>query len=160
MLRRSELPQELWAVVEEVRTSSTQRLLKRRLVGCLGSRLERAPEEIVSEIEAARAALRACGVGGSSLWLAVDETGQVILPAFAAADPNKGAESSTARRVLRAAVDSQRQRQQVGAAACAAVKYAGGASDQAFRQRARLCERLHAREAALLNVVAQELSPT
>jgi hypothetical protein len=138
-----------------------------------------APEAVLTEVSAMRAALAACGVRGSALQLVVDEggSGRVLLPPFAAhgggaaADSagapaagattggGSGAETATARLVLRGAVEAQMARQREGAAACAAIKSAGGsgASDEAIRQRARLCEELHRREAPILSAALAAL---
>lgn len=118
-----------------------------------------APESVLAEMSAARAALAACGVRGSSLRLQVKDDGRVELPPFVTATGAGGAaEAATARRVLRGGVEAQQLRLKQGVAACAAVKaMAGSSGDAASGRRASLCERLHLRESAVLDGVVAAL---
>ena len=103
-------------------------------------------------------ALRHVGVPGRSLRVVVGASGSVTLPFDADAYGGDGA-VATARRVLRAATESQVRRQREGAAACEAVSRLGGAVRAAEKDRAKLCSRLHAREAAVLKAVLGRLEP-
>ena len=118
--------------------------------------LQGAPEAVRQQVEAARQALTACGIPGSSLRLRLLETGEVALPSAFQTVDTASPEAEVARHVLLSAVARQQQRQEQGSAACSAVKRAGmpGPNDEAVRERARLCGLLHVREAAVLERVA------
>lgn len=128
------------------------------LVALLPSAAEmaEAPEDVRMELDAARAALDSLGVRGRSLRLVASSDQRVELPMLA----NRDAPGlATARRVMRAAVETQQLRQREGSAACEAVSRLGGdgAADVAARERAKLCARLHAREAAVLEAALAEI---
>ena len=118
--------------------------------------LDGAPEAVLEEIAAARTALDSLGIRGSALRLVGTGGGRVVLPALDHDTPA----AATARRVLRFAVETQKHRQAEGAAACTSVAMLGGdgAAEVAARRRAKLCARLHAREAAVLESALAELT--
>ena len=121
------------------------------------SELTHASESEMEEIEAARAALSRIGVQGSSIRLTLGANGQVELPRLSASD----AETATALRVLGGAAEAQLRRQNEGKAACEAVSRLGGegGTEAGARARARLCLRLHAREAGVLAAALPQLRP-
>lgn len=117
--------------------------------------LSGAPDVVLQEVAGLHRSLAACGISGSSLRLRANVDGQFALPQVGGSDQ----EASIALRVLLSAIDAQRLRQKQGYAACQAVEAAPGesASDETARHRARLCLKLHAREAALLETAWQQL---
>ena len=87
--------------------------------------------------------------------LVANDKGIVEMPSFVS-ESNGSAEAATARRVLRGAVEVQQQRQKEGAAACEAVGLLKG--EAAATQRAKLCSRLNANEARVLEQAAAVLN--
>ena len=117
--------------------------------------LQGAPEEVLEGMAAARDALARCGISSGTMKLVANDKGIVEMPSFVS-ESNGSAEAATARRVLRGAVEVQQQRQKEAAAACEAVGLLKG--EAAATQRAKLCARLNANEARVLEQAAAVLN--